>query len=66
MNSDSVQKVLESGPGPLSRIINLDGAALPEWREQDLRAMLRHQLAAPLAFDLRHARMGGDDVRIAG
>jgi hypothetical protein len=51
-NSDPSRSVFQSGAGPLSRIMHLDEAVSTEWNEADLAAMLRHQLAAPLAFDL--------------
>ena len=52
MNSKSAQRILRSDAGPLSRLMNLETATATEWREQDLKAMLGHQLGAMLAFDL--------------
>src|SRR3712207_756951 len=35
-------------PGALASMLEVDWAAGPTWGEQDLAAMLRHQMAAPL------------------
>ncbi len=62
MNLDPAQKVLQCGAAPLSRIMNLNEAPSADWRMQDVQAMLRHQLAAPLAFDLGNAAVAEDQA----
>ena len=49
---DSSQAVLKSSPAQLAKIMNLDETTPDAWTDQDLAAMLRHQMAAPLDFDL--------------
>jgi hypothetical protein len=51
-NFESSKAVFESGAEQLSKLMNWDEASPEHWTEEDLPAMLRHQLAAPLAFDL--------------
>lgn len=52
-----VPKTDLSGSGPeeeaarLSRVIGVDDSEPEKWSDADLCAMLRHQLAAPLAFE---------------
>ena len=49
---NSSEAVLRSSTGQLAKIMNLDEGTPDAWSEEDLAAMLRHQLAAPLEFDL--------------
>jgi len=42
----------KSNPALLSRLMDLSGAAADTWDSQELAAMLRHQLSAPLALAL--------------
>jgi len=49
---DSLAAVRESTAAQLAEMMKLDAAAPGLWQEQDLPAMLRHQFAAPLEFDL--------------
>lgn len=51
-NFDSLQAVFKSRAEQLSRIMNLDETTDDAWAEADLPAMLRHQMSAPLDFDL--------------
>jgi hypothetical protein len=51
-NTDSSEAVFRSDARQLSKIMNLDEATPDAWTDQDLVAMLRHQLAAPLESDL--------------
>ena len=41
-----------SEPGALASMLEVDWAAGPLWGQQELAAVLRHQLAAPLRVDL--------------
>ena len=43
--------------------MDLDEATPGAWSEQDLPAMLRHQLSAPLEFDLSSLEVKGAEVR---
>jgi hypothetical protein len=50
---DSSAAVFRGKPGQLLKLINL-GKELPEaWTQRDRSAILRHQLSAPVAFDLK-------------
>ena len=49
---DSSAAVFRSGAGQLLKIISLGEPTAQAWNGQDRSAMLRHQLSAPLAFDL--------------
>jgi len=51
-NFDSSAAVFKSSVEQLSRIMNLDEARPGDWSLRDLPAMLRHQLSAPLEFEL--------------
>jgi hypothetical protein len=44
-----------SEPGALADMLAIDEAAMRLWEPQELAALLRHQLAAPLELDLRSA-----------
>jgi hypothetical protein len=46
--------------------MNLDEATPDAWNGQDLAAMLRHQLAAPLEFDLSSVEMKGAEAKKRG
>jgi hypothetical protein len=41
-----------STPEQVSKLFQLDQATPEQWRPEDLRAMVRHQMSAPLEFDL--------------
>ena len=41
-----------SGPDALASMLDIDGDTGPAWTGQELEAVLRHQLAAPLRADL--------------
>lgn len=49
---NSVELVFRTDPGRLSKVINICDTVQDAWNEKDLPAMLRHQLSAPLKFDL--------------
>jgi len=51
-NTDSSQAVFKSSAEQLAKIMNLDEATPNGWDERDLAAMVRHQMSAPLTFDL--------------
>jgi hypothetical protein len=57
-NFDSLKAVFTSRAEQLSKIMNLDEAAPNAWAEEDLPAMLRHQMSAPLEFDLSSLELG--------
>lgn len=44
----------------LSKVLDVDAGASGDFAASDLPAMLRHQMAAPLAFDLQKTRVKGD------
>jgi len=50
--SDSSQAVFKSNAERLARLMKLDETTPDIWSKRDLVAMLRHQMAAPLHFDL--------------
>ena len=52
VKSNASEAVLRSEARRLSRIVNLDEATPDDWSQQDQAAMLRHQMSAPLEFDL--------------
>jgi hypothetical protein len=52
VNSDSSQEVFKTSAEALARIMNLDEPTAEGWNERDLAAMVRHQMSAPLNFDL--------------
>ena len=54
-NFDSLQAVFKSRAEQLSKIMSLDETTPDAWTEEDLPAMLRHQMSAPLEFDLRNS-----------
>jgi hypothetical protein len=59
---DSSEAVFRSDARQLSKIMNLDD--LPNaWIEQDLPAMLRHQLSTPLDFDLSSVEVKGAEAK---
>ena len=41
-----------STPEQVSRLLKLDQTNSESWHAEDLRSMVRHQMAAPLSFDL--------------
>jgi hypothetical protein len=49
---DSSDAIWNSTPEQLSRLLDSDGLAGRAWSPEDLQALLRHQLAAPIAVDL--------------
>lgn len=55
--SDSSQAVFKSSAAQLAKIMNLDETTPEAWNDQDLAAMLRHQMSAPLNFDLSSVEM---------
>jgi hypothetical protein len=59
---DSKAAVRKGTAAQLSQILDLAGRA-GEWEERHLPAMLQHQLAAPLAFDLRSQVLAGSQTR---
>jgi hypothetical protein len=56
-DSDSSQAVFKSSAAQLAKIMSLDETTPDVWSEQDLAAMLRHQMTAPLNFDLSSFEM---------
>ena len=55
------EEVRRADPHALSRMMDLDAIGAPNWRPEELADILRHQLSAPLLFDLK--RLGGDEGR---
>jgi hypothetical protein len=55
--SDSSQAVFKSSAAQLAKIMNLDETTPDVWNDRDLAAMLRHQMSAPLNFDLTSVEM---------
>lgn len=51
-NFDSSRAAFDSSAKQLSKLMSLDEAAPEAWGEKDLPALLRHQMSAPLKFDL--------------
>ena len=49
---DSLHRVFESDPGVLAKMMALDAEDQAFWRPEELGAILRHQLSAPVQFDL--------------
>jgi hypothetical protein len=47
------QAVFKSSPDQLAEVLNFEVAWPNPWTEADLPAMFRHQMAAPIAFDLK-------------
>ena len=62
-NFDSSEAVFQSSTEQLAKIMNLDEATPDAWSEEDMPAMLRHQLAAPLEFDLSSVEMKGAEAK---
>jgi hypothetical protein len=60
-NDDPSRTVFKSSAERLYKIMNLDEATKVVWTERDLPAMLHHQLAAPLAFDLGSFQLSETD-----
>jgi hypothetical protein len=60
---NAAEAVLRSEARRLSRIVNLDEATPEAWSEQDQAAMLRHQMSAPLEFDLGGLKPTGSRAR---
>ena len=56
-DSDSSQAVFKSSARQLAKIMNLDETTPEVWSDQDLAAMFRHQMSAPLRFDLTSLEM---------
>src|SRR6266536_2452639 len=55
--SYSSKVVFRSTPEQVSKLMRLDETASEPWRPEDLRAMVRHQLSAPVEFDVRSLRL---------
>lgn len=60
-DSGCSQQVQHSGAGPLSRLFRAVDSQESNWRAEDLGSMLRHQLDAPLGYDLRLAHSSTHD-----
>jgi hypothetical protein len=56
---DPSKALRQSNAAQLSKMIELDPAAPDPWTPRDLPAMLRHQLTAPLEFDLGIMKLPG-------
>jgi hypothetical protein len=50
--NDSTDKIFQTNPQILARMMELEAGAPMEWRPEELGAILRHQLSAPILFDL--------------
>jgi hypothetical protein len=59
---DSKAAVRKGTAAQLSQILDLEERA-DQWQEQDLPAMLQHQFAAPLNFDLLSQHLAGGEAR---
>ena len=62
-NFDSSAAVFRSDAQQLSQIMSWDEATPDAWNDQDLAAMLRHQLAAPLEADLSHLELPKSEAK---
>jgi hypothetical protein len=54
--SYSTRLVFKSTPGQVSKLMRLDETRSEAWHSDDVAAMVRHQLAAPLELDLDVSR----------
>ncbi len=59
VESESSQAVFKSSAAQLAKIMNLDETTPDVWNDQDLAAMVRHQMEAPLHFDLTSFELKG-------
>ncbi len=50
--NESTDKIFQTNPQILARMMELEGNQPVEWRPEELGAILRHQLSAPIVFDL--------------
>lgn len=50
--SDSVTGLLKAGPGQVAAVMSLGDAPARVWRPDELGAVFRHQMAAPVSVDL--------------
>jgi hypothetical protein len=55
--------VTSSTPEQISKLLQLDQATPEQWRPEDLRAMVRHQMSAPLEFDLGTVKLSQLDQK---
>jgi hypothetical protein len=60
-NDDSLHAVFESSADQLSTIMNMGETLSDTWTEEDLPAMLRHQMSAPLEFDLSTVELSNSE-----
>ncbi|HEY5910616.1 MAG TPA: hypothetical protein VJA21_08440 [Verrucomicrobiae bacterium] len=60
---DPSKAVRQGNAAQLSKIMELDPTTADLWTGRDLPAMLRHQLAASLEFDLGSFKLAGPAVR---
>jgi len=60
---NSSTAVFKSGAKHLLRFLNLDETTPEEWQNEDLAAMVRHQLAAPLRADLQAGALGKSEAQ---
>jgi hypothetical protein len=60
---DSSTAVFSGKPEQLSRMVNLDRLPADAWKENDLPAIFRHQLAAALDFDLHSMKLSATSAK---
>ena len=63
VNSNAAAAILRSEARRLSKILHLDETTPDDWSQADQAAMLRHQMSAPLDFDLGGRKLTGSRVR---
>ena len=57
--------VFLSTPEQISQLLHLDETKPEPWQEDDLPAMIQHQMSAPLEFDLGSAKLSGSELKTA-
>lgn len=50
--NESTERIFQTNPQTLARMMELEASQPMEWQPEELGAILRHQLAAPILFDL--------------
>src|SRR6266571_3662048 len=55
--SYSSKVVFKSTPEQVSKLLRMDETSVEPWQPEDLRAMVRHQLSAPVEFDVRSVKL---------
>src|SRR5947209_628529 len=63
---NSADVVFNSESGRLSRLMNLEETTPEQWEPEDMAEMARHQLSAPLEFDLSTVPASGTRPKLRG